>query len=167
MKSEFIFYDKVFTAKELNTKHWKGHYTNGSEGDREVLCIDVYPDPEKLLEAYLRSLHTSYVRVLSDYFDDGYTIDAKLSRYREGDSYGWHTDDQITHPSGPKKWKRIISSITYLNDQFEGGETEFLGYRIKPIRGKSLVFPSNWNFPHCGHPVTKGIKEILVMHYWV
>lgn len=45
--------------------------------------------------------------------------------------------------------KNILNFILYLNDVDEGGETEFFGnYKIKPKKGKLLIFPSEWFFPH-------------------
>ena len=46
---------------------------------------------------------------------------------------------------------RVITYIWYLNDVEEGGETEFFGeYCVKPEKGKLVLFPASWTFPHCG-----------------
>jgi hypothetical protein len=46
---------------------------------------------------------------------------------------------------------RILNYLWYLNDIDEGGETEFFGcYTLKPEKGKLVLFPSEWFFPHTG-----------------
>lgn len=58
---------------------------------------------------------------------------------------------------------RFLIFFWYLNDVEEGGETEItnLGLKIKPEKGKLLIFPPFWMFPHIGHPVVKGDKFLL------
>jgi Rps23 Pro-64 3,4-dihydroxylase Tpa1-like proline 4-hydroxylase len=44
---------------------------------------------------------------------------------------------------------RIITYLWYLNDVFEGGETDFLDkIKIIPEKGKLIFFPSFWTHPH-------------------
>ena len=85
--------------------------------------------------------------------DTGYQI----KMYEPGQRYNWHHDYIIDAKEGP----RVLTYIWYLNDDFEGGETEFIdGTVIKPERGKMLFFPSTWMYVHRGKLVTKGNKYI-------
>ena len=61
----------------------------------------------------------------------------------------------------------LASSLlfVYLNDDFKGGETEMFGRKYKPKKGKALIFPSNWNYPHRACPVEDGTKYALVTWY--
>jgi len=44
---------------------------------------------------------------------------------------------------------RVITFLWYLNTVDEGGETEFWdSLKIKPEKGKLILFPSFWCFPH-------------------
>jgi hypothetical protein len=45
---------------------------------------------------------------------------------------------------------RLFAIILYLNDVKEGGETEFgnLNIKVKPEKGKVLMFPCNFLYPH-------------------
>ena len=45
--------------------------------------------------------------------------------------------------------------MTYLNDQDDGGETEFLYYDIsvKPKKGLTLIWPAEWSHTHRGNVV--------------
>lgn len=64
---------------------------------------------------------------------------------------------------------RLYTFIIYLNDNFEGGETEFpeLGLKVKPQKGKAILFQNiNNQFDlipeslHGGCPVSSGTKWI-------
>ena len=48
---------------------------------------------------------------------------------------------------------RLFALIMYLNTVDEGGETEFPNHGIacKPVKGKVLIFPCNYLFPHQGN----------------
>ena len=46
---------------------------------------------------------------------------------------------------------RVITYLWYLTDVEEGGETElWYDRKIKPEKGKLLLFPSHFSVPHCG-----------------
>ena len=58
---------------------------------------------------------------------------------------------------------RLFACIIYLNDVDEGGETFFPDWNIacKCERGKILLFPCNWIFPHGSNPNISHDKYIL------
>ena len=58
---------------------------------------------------------------------------------------------------------RLFAFMTYLNDDFEGGETYFLHYDlfIKPQTGKTLIWPAEWTHAHRGGIVKSGTKYII------
>ncbi len=85
-----------------------------------------------------------------------------LLRYENNQEYLWHCDATPV----AKTSSRIVSVVVYLNDDFTGGETEMAGgLKVSPKKGKALIFPSNWNYPHRACPVTKGTKYALVTWY--
>lgn len=142
---------------------------NVTNGNRFIGTPEKYLDPDKLIQTYLNHLPELVSSCLNDGFilSGGYTPDVKISRYEAGDLYGWHCDCWESHEI-TKHWRREISSVTYLNDDYEGGETIFdSGLVIKPQTGKTLIFPSNWCFPHQGNPVKSGTKYIYVKHIWL
>ncbi len=55
---------------------------------------------------------------------------------------------------------RSISVLLYLNDDYEGGEIEFVNFdiKIKPKAGTLIMFPSNYPYRHIAHPVISGTK---------
>ncbi len=60
---------------------------------------------------------------------------------------------------------RIFGVIIYLNDVEEGGETEFpeLNIKIKPKKGRVLIFPCNWMYPHRGNVPISNDKYMSAM----
>jgi Rps23 Pro-64 3,4-dihydroxylase Tpa1-like proline 4-hydroxylase len=78
-------------------------------------------------------------------------------KYETGQEYKQHYDSGSS--SG-----RTISPILYLNDDYEGGEIEFVnfGIKIKPEKGMLIVFPSTYPYAHIAHPVTSGTKYAIV-----
>jgi hypothetical protein len=52
--------------------------------------------------------------------------------------------------------------MTYLNDDFEGGNTTFVHHNIdiKPTTGKTLIWPAEWTHAHKGNIVESGTKYI-------
>ncbi len=169
-----IFYGTVWSEEELRKYRkmfddWMGEPDNNSHSDRERLDItEDYPNPIVLLSEYKKFLSNRVATEFSKSFPNGYSIDARLALYTKGKHYAWHHDAtrQHFHPHN-SNWRRIISSVTYLNDDFEGGETEFEDQTIKPESGKTIIFPSYFTHPHTGRPVIKGAKKILCVHVWV
>ena len=58
---------------------------------------------------------------------------------------------------------RILAWMFYLNDINVGGETEFLHQRcrIKPEKGKLVLFPAAFTHAHRGNPPLKDTKYIV------
>lgn len=81
-------------------------------------------------------------------------------RYLPGERYLYHQDCHFDGQAVASQ--RILSIVLYLNSDFEGGETEFAGFRVKPGPGEAVVFPSNWCFPHAGCEVSAGTKYAIV-----
>ena len=83
----------------------------------------------------------------------------RVKRYNSGsdDRYDSHVD-----VASPEAASRYLALLFYLNDDFTGGQTEFVdGPIIEPKRGSVLVFPPYWMYPHAGLRVLKGTKYIM------
>jgi prolyl 4-hydroxylase len=68
----------------------------------------------------------------------------------------------------------MYSCLFYLNDDFDGGETDFpkVNYRVDPQIGKLVIWKNlnddlsvNYNSLHAGLPVISGEKWICIV--WV
>ena len=55
-----------------------------------------------------------------------------------------------------------LSIIIMLNDDYDGGEFVVADKEIKPKKGSSIIFPSNFMYPHEAKPVTKGTRYSVV-----
>jgi predicted 2-oxoglutarate/Fe(II)-dependent dioxygenase YbiX len=78
-------------------------------------------------------------------------------KYSSGQKYDAHYD-------GSTADGRSISAIVYLNDEYIGGEIEFVnfGIKIKPEPGMLILFPSNYAYKHIAHPIVDGTKYAIV-----
>jgi len=77
----------------------------------------------------------------------------QLLKYEVGQYFHSHYD---SYPAV----NRSISVLIYLNDDYEGGEIEFVNFdiKIKPKAGTLIMFPSNYPYRHIAHPVISGTK---------
>jgi hypothetical protein len=71
----------------------------------------------------------------------------------------WH----IEHGKGFEIESRAFAYSIYLNDVKEGGETEFLHFskRVKPKKGRIVIWPAAFPYLHRGNPPLSGEKYIL------
>ena len=84
-------------------------------------------------------------------------------RYKQGQQFRPHHDGRGSE-DGPM---RIMTALIWLNEQFDGGETEFprLNIRVRGGVGDMLVFRNvhddgseDDRVLHAGLPVTNGVK---------
>jgi hypothetical protein len=62
---------------------------------------------------------------------------------------------------------RHLVFMTYLNTLEDGGETEFLYQeaKIKPIKGKTLIWPADWTHTHRG--LTSNSQDKFIITGWL
>lgn len=110
---------------------------------------DLYEDTvEPLIVEYLTKYNTVY----------GSKTNITLLRYGKEQGYSDHVDD---HPAIAR---RRISSVFYINDDYEGGSISFprFGVSLKPEKNSLLLFPSSYTYNHRIEKVTDGFKYCLV-----
>jgi predicted 2-oxoglutarate/Fe(II)-dependent dioxygenase YbiX len=78
-------------------------------------------------------------------------------RYGEGQHFDVHSDHGFSYTC-------TVSSVMYLNDDYDGGELyfPFLGINLKPKAGDIVLFPSTYIYSHAALPVTNGTKYSAV-----
>ena len=85
--------------------------------------------------------------------------DIKVKKIPEGGGFHrWH------HENGTViSCTRSIVAQLYLNDDFDGGETEFLyvSKRINAKAGRLIIFPAGYTHTHRGNPPMGNSKYIL------
>lgn len=82
----------------------------------------------------------------------------RLYRYGPGEKHGAHWDTVVELPGGVQS---LLTLVFYLNDDFEGGATDFpeLGRVIVPRRGRALLFQHR--ILHEATSVLRGEKLVL------
>lgn len=150
--------------------HYQGVVGNGDATDVKVstdMLIRKQPEWQEYDEILYQSLGES-VRELC-VMNEGYAavlntqdVGYQIQRTDPGGFYSWHIDG-----SSPLFKERMLVAIWYLNDDFEGGHTEFKhqDISIKPATGKLILFPPFWTHLHQGTPVISGVKYIATT--WV
>ncbi len=91
----------------------------------------------------------------------------QILRYPAGGKYNQHADSDHW-VADKKKWVRSqdrdYSVLLYLNEEYEGGELEFVNqkYKFKPKTGMLVGFPSDHRYLHAALPTTSGIRYVIV-----
>ena len=117
----------------------------------------------KTLLAYIETLNTNYKLKdnetwLNHLPEKLESEPFQINRYGESQEYKWHTDQGYNYRNEVGIFMRQFSVVVYLNDDFDGGETEFQFAKITPQKGACLIFPSNFMFSHCARPIKNGVK---------
>ncbi len=96
----------------------------------------------------------------------------QLLHYKPGETFMRHSDflQPGMHEEIEARGQRVATFLTYLNDDYDGGETEFtdVGFKFKARKGDALMFlnvdqagaPDPLSM-HAGMPTTRGEKWVL------
>jgi hypothetical protein len=112
---------------------------------------NVYDDYNSILQVCLHDYEKRFN------FTMEYMEAINFVRYGEGQHFSVHTDDGFSYSC-------TLSSVGYLNDDYEGGEIWFPNLKLKfrPQKGDILFFPSTYIYAHAALEVTSGIKYSAV-----
>jgi hypothetical protein len=142
-------------------------------------CPEWYKIYKCLLQELTRNIgeYLDTLTIRGDYYKNSQRLDGKfvftpihkdniifynfmVQRYIKNEGkYIYHDDGTINFD---KKEYRTITYIWYLNTVDEGGETVFWNdHKIKPEKGKLVLFPASWTFPHCGKIPISSNKYII------
>jgi predicted 2-oxoglutarate/Fe(II)-dependent dioxygenase YbiX len=160
------------TILNFKDKDWSDEYVLHGSGvvdvDKEVRSTRSFEVPHNLLKAQNQDLleisniiTSSINEAEQDYFFDHFIEprshqDFKILRYIEGDHFSSHSDD------GGGTFRRV-STVYYINDDYQGGEIEFTRFGIlyKPEAKDFIIFPSSYAYTHRVLPVTGGIRYAI------
>ena len=156
-----------------NNKTWDRFEANTVKKDKSTILnpstqVDI-SFSEEHLRGYIREFNESfwdncYPKYREDFSSVSnyprHTIFTyKVQKTIPGGGYHvWHFENDDVMFS-----RRILTYILYLNDIFDGGETEFLyqSERIPPKEGTLVIFPTAFTHTHRGNPPLKGTKYIM------
>jgi len=139
--------------------HWaKG--TVGKDTDPDIRITDVhYLDQSSKLHGDLVKNLMSATKIYMDKYRGCQVKEVepfRIARYEVGGHYAVHSD--------AVRGERVLSSVLYLNDGYEGGELYFPQFEItyKPKAGSLLLFPSNYPYEHGSLRVSQGKKYCVL-----
>jgi len=144
--------------------------TQDVKNDKQLFCTgDVLTD-QKFNVNKLKLLMINFDMALKHYYtetnvkkytaDDIITDHVKIQKTMPSQGYHvWH----IEHNQGREYEKRILVYSIYLNTVEDGGETEFLyqSQRVKPVKGRIVIWPAGFPYVHRGNPPLSGEKYIV------
>ena len=111
---------------------------------------------------------TKYVEKynLKNMFDLAFKENWNIQHYKPNEGFfGWHCERTFY-----ASHQRALVFMTYLNDVTDGGETEFYWQKVKtkPIKGKTVIWPTDFTHLHRGIPSPTQHKYIATgwMNYF-
>lgn len=116
--------------------------------------LDTYGIVERCIEEISKSFGIAKEKILAK--QDTLSV----VKWTEGTYLDLHVDDLGYVPDNH------LPVHIYLNDDYEGGEIEFIhsGVKIKPEAGSIIFFPSNFLYVHEVYPITSGFR--YSMPHW-
>ena len=172
--------EKIVSFFEEN----KDLQSQGAVGDgvdekiKKSTDITVYPNNLKeekffLFKDYLNSLNKCYQDYRETYpflkkfitkVDLGYF---NIQKYLPGG----HFAELHSERTSLQNLHRLFAWMTYLNDVDDGGTTDFdyFDIKVKPEKGKTLIWPAEWTHAHTGSILKSGKKYIITgwMHFGI
>lgn len=156
----------VFDPEKTNETGKTSWIVDKKTRDTQIVSMgNLYPKIEELLRNTVKHIINPFygIEVSSSEIPQilSYDIGGHYNPHIDGESI-WLT------PKGEKIWKkstdRDISTVFFLNDDFEGGDFVFpeLKVRVRPEPGMLVCFPSNHFYMHGVEPVTKGKRYSIV-----
>ncbi len=157
----------VFDAEKAN-QTGEDHPGKIDLSTRNVKCADILPIVSEIKELYNNIVH----QVINPFYK--FKIkDSEMPQllvYEPGGHYKPHFDAVAKWkcPDGTIIWKksidRDISTVLFLNDEFEGGDFVFpeLKIRVRPEPGLLIAFPSSQYYLHKVEPVISGTRIAMV-----
>ena len=118
----------------------------------------IFPKIKPCVDKYLKTYAILGVRKFLIY-------DCKIKKIPAGAGFhAWHYENGDVLSA-----RRTFVVQIYLNDDFDGGETEFLyqGVREKPSAGDVLIFPCQYTHVHRGNPPIGGVKYLATTWGWI
>jgi len=162
--------DPLLKIGEVVLKKNDGYYSAPSLDHRRCktfsgsALLDCHPeDPLRILSDEVNNFMDKNVAMFCDKYSAHKAIknhDVIFLKYETGDFFNNHNDDCPTY-------HRTVSSITYFNDDYDGGELCFRYFNIeyRPEQGDCILFSSAFPYMHRVKKITKGARYAAVNWY--
>ena len=179
--ADFWYYPNAVPKETCDDiiKFAEGQWEEASVGGEKVTTKNVIKSVRDSQVAWtncpnLFNMAWSYVNNANEQAKWKFQLDSaqpmQITKYEDGGFYEFHKDGNGftrdvdgKHLATYNKTRKLSMTIV-LNDEYEGGEFEFMGSgKIKEKRGTVIVFPSYMQ--HRVLPVTKGTRYSLVIWF--
>ena len=138
--------------------------------NNDKISTDVALIPNELGERYVKELQN-----IVDMYVNIYSYSASRSRwsicegvtiqhYNPTEGFlSYHCERSSNNV--PETYRHLVF-MTYLNDVDDDGETEFFyqNIKVKPKKGKTLIWPADWTHTHRG--ITSPTQEKYIITGW-
>lgn len=137
---------------------------NGSlTTNNEQVLENMFTDVEHTLGKIWKDSYSVQVDPVNDYrvmfnlAPLNYWESFNYVKYGENQHFQVHSDHGYSYTC-------VLSSVGYLNDDYDGGELFFdkFNLKIKPKAGDLYLFPSSFIYSHAALPVYNGVKYSIV-----
>lgn len=126
--------------------------------EASIISKQIFPKIQPCVDNYLERFPVLGIRKFMIH-------DCKIKKIKCGAGFHtWHYENGDVSNS-----RRTFVVQIYLNDDFDGGETEFLyqNKREKASAGDVLVFPCQFTHVHRGNPPINGDKYLVTSWAWI
>jgi Rps23 Pro-64 3,4-dihydroxylase Tpa1-like proline 4-hydroxylase len=155
---------------------WKDAYVKSNSGVsvdkkiRDVKSISI----EKVQSGVTNPIKESFYNNLFKIFEEAFSLVENDYKLMYGTQTEWHDNYQVlkygkdqhfsNHIDDNTTYHRRISTVYYLNDNYEGGEIKFPRFNltIKPLANQMILFPSTYVYNHSVSPVVEGERYAVV-----
>jgi len=136
---------------------------NTKQRDTDLIMLPHHESyKNNILYEFTKQFHSNLRPCLDEYIN---TYGAKIERFENPQLLRYGKDQMFnSHIDDHPMLTRRISLTYYLNDNYEGGNVEFDRHSLtfKAKKNDLLIFPSNFMYSHKVHPVTKGLRYVVV-----
>jgi hypothetical protein len=156
--------DRIIESFEKTDKKGKNPSKSWSfriDGNFRDIDQELFKEYKKTIWSLLKKYFEMYIWAEDHHSHLSIGNDVNIQHWAPHGSYfSWHCER-----AGPdaEHLKRQLVFMTYLNDVTDGGETEFFyqKLKIKPEKGLTLIWPSDWPWTHRGIPSHTEDKYIV------
>jgi len=146
---------------ERISKHMKDDVAVYATAEKLISELPLRGLTNEFADKFWKECYSAYVQQFSVLHEhDKHAIfDYKIQKTAIGGGYHiWHCEDCSREQCG-----RILVWMLYLNDVEEGGETEFLylPMRVKPKKGRVVIWPAGFTHTHRGNPPISNEKYVV------
>lgn len=136
----------VFRVRELIDEQQR-HALSAGYDRAGAISADLVAQTRPVVFSLIKEFWSIDVEIISS---------PQFTRYTKGHFISAHTDSGAAYPD------RMFSVVTYLSENYTGGEIFFPKQNqiFHPKMGETIIFPST--FVHGVHPVQSGTKEIFL-----